>query len=114
MDTYNLTDVGSLFHLILKMIDFERNPARVVLINLAFKHVLDEIMTQPSTVRIVSPFLSQNTSFETGLFPNGANCSINESERNFNWRIILVTCLFTFTDYFLILLARYTSCLFLI
>lgn len=51
MDTYNLTDVGSLFYLTLKMIDFERNPAKVVLINLVFKHGLDQIMTHPSTVR---------------------------------------------------------------
>lgn len=110
MDTYTLTGVGSLFHLILKMIYFKRNHARVVLINVAFKHVLDQIMTQPSTVR--NCILSQNTSFEIGLFPSGANCSINKRERNFNWRII--TCLFTFTDYFLFILARYTSCLFLI
>lgn len=50
MDTYTLTGVGSLFHFILKIIEFKRNPARVVLINLAFKLVLDQIMTQPSTV----------------------------------------------------------------
>lgn len=73
MDTYTLTGVGSLFHLIFKMIDFKKNPAWVVLINLAFKHVLDQIMTQSSTVR--NRILSQNASFQTGLFPNGVNCS---------------------------------------